>query len=88
MSETVARAYALQLAHKHIAEMTERGGLRHAPIFSPYVGRYYRGMIVEVPLQLWALPGAVKAADLHAALADTFAAGRSWRLQASPKRPP
>ena len=71
--ETVARAYALQLSHKHIPEMTQHAGLAHAPVFSPYVGRFYRGMIVEVPLALWALPGAPTGADLHAVLADTYA---------------
>ena len=28
-----------------------------APLFTPNVGRFRQGMIVEVPLQLWALPG-------------------------------
>ncbi len=70
--ETVARAYALQLAHKHVPEMTERAGLKHPPVFSPYVGRYYRGMIVEVPLALWALPDTPKAADLHAVLVKAY----------------
>ncbi len=81
--ETVARAYAMQLAHKHGPEMTERGGLRHPPVFSPYVGRFYRGMIVEVPLQLWSLAGAPKAADLHAVLADIYK-GRPLVEVASP----
>lgn len=70
--ETVVRSYALTLAHKHVPEMTERSGLKHPPVFAPSVGRYYRGMIVEVPLQLWALPGCPRAADLHAALADAY----------------
>ena len=70
--ETVVRTYALTLAHKHVPEMTERSGLRHAPVFAPSVGRYYRGMIVEVPLHLWALPRQPSAADLRAALADTY----------------
>jgi N-acetyl-gamma-glutamyl-phosphate reductase len=70
--ETVARAYALQLAHKHVPEMTERAGLKHAPAFAPYVGRYYRGMIVEVPLQLWSLKTAPSVKDIHAVLADTY----------------
>ena len=70
--ETVQRAYGLGLAHKHIAEMTQYAGLRHPPLFSPNVARFYRGMLVEVPLQLWSLPGAPKAADLHAALADAY----------------
>ncbi len=46
------RTYALTLAHKHVAEMREHAGLAQAPVFAPSVGRYYRGMIVEVPLQL------------------------------------
>jgi N-acetyl-gamma-glutamyl-phosphate reductase len=71
--ETVSRSYALQLGHKHIAEMTQHGGLAHPPVFSPSVGRFYRGMIVEVPLHLWALPGSPKLADIHAVLADTYA---------------
>ena len=81
--ETVSRTYAMQLGHKHIAEMTERGGLKHPPVFMPSVGRYYRGMIVEVPLHLWALKGAPTAADLHAVLADTYK-GRPFVEVASP----
>ncbi len=71
-TQTVVRSYALGLAHKHVPEMTGRSGLRHPPVFAPSVGRYYRGMIVEVPLHLWALPGAPSGADLRAALADTY----------------
>jgi N-acetyl-gamma-glutamyl-phosphate reductase len=71
--ETVQRSYALGLGHKHIPEMTRHAGLTHAPLFSPNVARFYRGMLVEVPLQLWSLPGTPKAADLHAALADAYA---------------
>ena len=70
--ETIQRSYALGLSHKHIAEMTKHAGLTHAPLFSPSVARFYRGMLVEVPLQLWALPGKPKPADLHAALAKAY----------------
>lgn len=70
--ETVVRAYALSLAHKHVPEMTERGGLKHPPVFAPSVGRYYRGMIVEVPLHLWSLPGAPTAAQLHEVLGEAY----------------
>ena len=31
-------------------------GSQHPPIFEPSVGRYAQGMIVEVPLPLYALP--------------------------------
>ncbi|MBV9550322.1 MAG: N-acetyl-gamma-glutamyl-phosphate reductase [Alphaproteobacteria bacterium] len=71
--ETVQRAYALGLAHKHIPEMTQHAGLTRAPLFSPNVARFYRGMLVEVPLQLWSLPGAPRITDLHAALTDAYA---------------
>jgi N-acetyl-gamma-glutamyl-phosphate reductase len=52
--------------------MKMHGGLAHPPIFEPSVGRYAQGMIVEVPLPLYALPSAPKLADLHAALAKAY----------------
>ena len=70
--ETVQRGYALGLAHKHIPEMTRHAGLTHPPLFAPSVARFYHGMLVELPLQLWALPGAPKPRDLHAVLAEAY----------------
>ncbi len=70
------RAYALNLGHKHLAEMQVHAGFAHPPIFTPAVGRYVQGMIVEVPLPLWALPGKPTLADVHAALADAYAGER------------
>lgn len=67
------RPYGLSLAHKHVPEMTRYSGLANAPIFAPAVANVYRGMIVEVPLPLAALPGAPSVATLHAALADAYA---------------
>jgi N-acetyl-gamma-glutamyl-phosphate reductase len=66
------RIYALTLAHKHVPEMQVHGGLQHPPIFEPSVGRYAQGMIVEVPLPLYALPSVPKLKDLHAALAKAY----------------
>ncbi len=66
------RIYGLALAHKHVPEMTKYSGLAHPPVFAPSVGRYAQGMIVEVPLQLWALPGAVTPKQLREALADFY----------------
>jgi len=66
------RAYGLNLQHKHLGEMQLFSGLAHAPVFAPAVGRYAQGMIVEVPLQLWALPGKPKPEDLRAALAAAY----------------
>src|ERR1700748_1214497 len=70
--ETVQRGYALGLSHKHIPEMKARAGLSHPPLFAPTVARFYRGMLVELPLQLWALPGTPSPRDIHAALADAY----------------
>ena len=66
------RIYAMAQKHKHVPEMQTYAGLARAPIFAPSVGRYYKGMIVEVPLPLSALPGAPKQADVHAALAAFY----------------
>jgi len=71
--ETVSRLYGLNLSHKHVPEMQKHSGLAHPPLFEPSVGRFYRGMLVEVPLQLWALPGKPSARDIHAALAKAYA---------------
>jgi N-acetyl-gamma-glutamyl-phosphate reductase len=71
--ETVQRSYALGLSHKHIPEMQALAGLKHPPLFAPAVARFYRGMLVELPLQLWALPGEPKPRDIHAVLANAYA---------------
>lgn len=67
------RTYGLDLAHKHVPEMQVHAGLVHAPIFAPAVVRAFRGMIVEVPLPLLAMPKAGNADALRAALAAHYA---------------
>ncbi len=74
--QTPYRLYALGLEHKHVPEIQQQGGLSHRPLFAPAVGRYAQGMIVEFPLQLWALPGAASLKQIHAALADRYAGER------------
>jgi N-acetyl-gamma-glutamyl-phosphate reductase len=70
------RIYALGLEHKHVDEMQVHAGLAGRPLFAPAVGRYAQGMIVEVPLQLWAMPGLPTVAQLHEALAAAYAGAR------------
>ncbi|MDB5465747.1 MAG: argC [Phenylobacterium sp.] len=70
------RPYGLTLAHKHLAEMQIHTGLTHPPLFAPSVGRYAQGMIVDVPLQLWAMPGKPDPSDLHVALQVAYAGER------------
>jgi N-acetyl-gamma-glutamyl-phosphate reductase len=67
-SNDAFRIYGLTLAHKHLPEMQLHARLAHPPVFAPSVGRSAQGMIVEVPLQLWALHGKPTPADLRAAL--------------------
>ena len=67
------RIYATTLAHKHVPEMQKNTGLALAPVFAPAVGRYYKGMIVEVPLVLEALPVKPKLAAIQHALEAAYA---------------
>jgi N-acetyl-gamma-glutamyl-phosphate reductase len=67
------RPYGCNLAHKHLPEMQACAGLAHPPLFAPAVGRFAQGMIVEVPLQLWAMPGKPAPADLHVELEAAYA---------------
>ena len=59
------RLYGLGLEHKHTEEMRRHAGLTERPLFVPSVGRFHQGMIVQVPLQLWALPDGVSPGDLQ-----------------------
>lgn len=70
---TAFRNYSLAGAHKHVPEMQRHAGLALSPIFMPSVANAYRGMIVEVPLPLHAMPGAPTHADCRAALYAGYA---------------
>ncbi len=67
------RAYGLGLGHKHVTEMQAHAGLAHAPIFAPSVIAAHRGMVVEVPVPLAAIPGAGSPDALRDALAAFYA---------------
>jgi N-acetyl-gamma-glutamyl-phosphate reductase len=73
-TETAHRSYALTLAHKHLGEMQAHAGIAHVPIFSPAVARTYRGMLVEVPLLLAAMPNAPSVSAIRDELAASYAA--------------
>ncbi|PVM88306.1 N-acetyl-gamma-glutamyl-phosphate reductase [Caulobacter radicis] len=66
------RIYGLSLTHKHVPEIQKHGGLLSRPIFTPAVGRYAQGMLVELPLHLGLLEGSCSLGDLHAALAAHY----------------
>jgi N-acetyl-gamma-glutamyl-phosphate reductase len=69
------RGYGLAFGHKHVPEMKAYAGLSVAPLFSPAVVPALRGMVVEVPLSLEALPGVGigKGEALYDALAASYA---------------
>ena len=70
------RIYATALGHKHVAEMMRYAGLTRPPLFAPAVGDFAQGMLVEVPLQSWALPKPPSVAELREAIAAAYAGER------------
>ncbi|KGF68820.1 N-acetyl-gamma-glutamyl-phosphate reductase [Hoeflea sp. BAL378] len=68
-------AYALTLAHKHVPEIMAHTGITRRPVFTPAVGRFAQGMLVNVPLHLDLMTGAPSMADVRAALAAHYGDG-------------
>ncbi len=69
--------YALGLAHKHLAEIMQYTGLTRRPIFTPSVGNFRQGMLVQLPLHLDLLPSQPTGAQLEDALRRHYA-GSTW----------
>ena len=67
------RAYGYDLAHKHLPEMKAHAGLEHPVLFAPAVVPAYRGMLVEVPLHLGAMPNDPHSSALRDALSAFYA---------------
>ncbi|EJL55639.1 N-acetyl-gamma-glutamyl-phosphate reductase, uncommon form [Rhizobium sp. CF122] len=65
--------YGLTLTHKHVPEMKIHGLLDREPIFSPSVGKFPQGMIVQVPLHLGDLAEGTTLENIHAALVAHYA---------------
>jgi N-acetyl-gamma-glutamyl-phosphate reductase len=63
--------YATALHHKHVPEITRYGLLNRTPVFSPSVGRFPQGMIVQVPLHMSSL-NATSLAQVHACLSQHY----------------
>ena len=78
------RGYALNLGHKHVAEMQALSGLAYPPLFAPAVVPAYRGMVVEVPLPLAAMPGAGTPHAMREWLANFYGASPVVRVGADP----
>lgn len=69
---TAFRPYGLALAHKHVPEMQKHARIVHPPIFMPSVARTYRGMVVEVPLPLFAFTRKPSVEALENVLRDSY----------------
>jgi N-acetyl-gamma-glutamyl-phosphate reductase len=69
--------YGLGLKHKHLPEIMRYTGLKRRPVFVPSVGNFAQGMLVQLPLDLDALPGKPTAQQLHDALVTHYA-GSTW----------
>ncbi len=65
--------YGLPLKHKHVPEMKVHGLLDRAPLFSPSVGRFPQGMIVQVPLFLEDLKNGFTRESIHRTLVEHYA---------------
>ena len=74
------RAYGLGMGHKHVPEMTRYAGLAHGPVFAPSVVPAHRGMWVEVPLPLAAIPKAASPDALREALAAFYEGSQVVRV--------
>jgi N-acetyl-gamma-glutamyl-phosphate reductase len=68
------------LDHKHIPEIRAYSRLTSTPIFTPAVGAFAQGMLVQIPLHLNSLPKRPSASDLHGALEAQYAGQRFMRV--------
>lgn len=66
--------YALTLQHKHVPELRTYALLSRDPLMQPAVGDFAQGMLSMVPLQFGHLEHAPSGRQLHAAIADHYAA--------------
>lgn len=64
--------YALTQSHKHLPEMQAVCGLAEAPVFSPIVDDYYKGMATTISLHIGKLKGVSGLRDVWKALWDYY----------------
>ncbi|WDD96017.1 N-acetyl-gamma-glutamyl-phosphate reductase [Burkholderia sp. FERM BP-3421] len=67
------RAYALALAHKHLPEMAAHTGLANAPLFTPIVGPFYKGLAVTTYFTPSQLAKRVTPQDVQRVFAEHYA---------------
>ncbi|CAN7173300.1 N-acetyl-gamma-glutamyl-phosphate reductase [Trinickia sp. LjRoot230] len=67
------RPYALGLSHKHLPEMAAHSGLDSAPVFTPIVGNFYKGLAVTTYFSPQHLGKRVTPRDVQALFAEYYA---------------
>lgn len=67
------RPYALALGHKHLPEMAAHGGLKAAPVFTPIVGNFYKGLAVTTYFTPEQLAKRVTPRDVHTLFTEYYA---------------
>ncbi len=73
--------YGLTFEHKHVPEIAAHAGLAVPPLFIPSVDRFPRGMLVNLPLQLWSLPETLTGEDLHAIYQEHYPSDGQVRVK-------
>jgi N-acetyl-gamma-glutamyl-phosphate reductase len=76
--------YGLTFRHKHLPELQTYAKLARPALFTPAVGDFAQGMVTLVPLQLWTLKTVPTGKQLHAAIADHFAAINGGFVEVAP----
>ena len=69
--------YGLNLKHKHLPEIIKYTGVTRRPVFTPSVGNFKQGMLVQLPLHLDLLTGQPTAQQLQDVLTRHYA-GSPW----------
>jgi N-acetyl-gamma-glutamyl-phosphate reductase len=72
--------YGLGFKHKHVPEMTKISGLSCAPLFSPVISSYYKGMSVCVPLHTRLLPGSNSKESIHEYMQNYYSSEKFIRV--------
>ena len=76
--------YGLTFKHKHVAELKANALLATDPLMQPVVGNFPQGMVTMVPLQLGRLDRVPTGAEMHAAIADHYAAINGGSVEVAP----
>jgi N-acetyl-gamma-glutamyl-phosphate reductase len=73
LQEIICRPKNLQMGHKHLPEMQKLALIEKPPHFLPIVGRFYKGMLVFLPVFTENCPKGICGKRIHQILTDYYA---------------